>query len=918
MAAIYMSSFLRSLSSSIQTNNHLAPDLWQRLTSLGLSRVKPTHRGLHGGNRRRQVLPRHGTVLESSMGQPLSSYGSFLANFPGKKVNLNGESNLHTAPSSTLNIQIDTLQRVGINNSSILVIKPRNRLWDRPYGSQRLPGVCRRNLSRFASTIPSNQGKENSVFGLSALLANTMSLAPKIDEVRSVVLDLKPNLGFFTETWLRETICDSLLQIPGYSFIHRNCTTDHHSSVGLYIENSIKFKHLEKLSDPDIEALWAWLRPSRLPHGVPCIVATLQQQHQRCSTCELSVCVPHFFGRRVPRLQFPVVRRFNRLNTRRLNTQFKLKQLEDKPTRGDQILDLVLTNLPQLYDSNAVQTFPPFGMSDHNVVLVRPKGNGCSMRTTARRDTRPSRKLELGGYLSSIDWSPVNGDDCEARLSMFVDIIQIGMDHIMLVKHIKTHVNDAPWIPAEFKNLIKLRQQAFNKGDKDAFSRYCNIVNRKQKSLRVCGLGCFEAIKPRKAAGPEFVPNWLLREYAEVLVEPVTAILNSSYKEQKLPSLWKLADVVPLPKQKPVEDLSKYLRPISLTATISKLVEDFVVATHVGPTVLKKIDYDQYGGIPESSTSFALILMFHHWSQATDGTGAAVRVVLFDYQKAFYLIDHTILVANINGLDMPRSIKAWVTDFLINRQQWVKLSADCFSEWGPVPAGVPQGTKLGPWLFLLMINDLKVDAPTWKYIDDTTISQTIPHGSLGDVQGVVTAVDTWSQSQLMQLKADKCKELIIDFKENPHNFSPLVVDSKSLPVIDCAKILGVTISCDLKWNNHVVDCIKKANKRIYFIVLLKRARVPCNDIVDFYCTTIRSVLEYCAPLFHHALPAYLSKDIERILNSIANNSGHKLHNLLPPRNEQSYCLRQQRTYNLPHSCTDRFRQSFVYAMSKDA
>ena len=132
MAAIYTSSFLRSLSSSIQTNNRLAPDLWQRLTSLGLSRVKPTRRGLRGGNRRRQVLPRPGTVLESSMGQPLSSYGSFLADFPGEKVNLNGESNLHTAPSSTLNIQIDTLQRVGINNGSIPVIKPRNCLRDRP------------------------------------------------------------------------------------------------------------------------------------------------------------------------------------------------------------------------------------------------------------------------------------------------------------------------------------------------------------------------------------------------------------------------------------------------------------------------------------------------------------------------------------------------------------------------------------------------------------------------------------------------------------------------------------------------------------------------------------------------------------------------------------------------------------------
>ena len=112
----------------------------------------------------------------------------------------------------------------------------------------------------------------------------------------------------------------------------------------------------------------------------------------------------------------------------------------------------------------------------------------------------------------------------------------------------------------------------------------------------------------------------------------------------------------------------------------------------------------------------------------------------------------------------------------------------------------------------------------------------------------------------MQLNADKCKEMVIDVKKISHNFSPLEVDGNELPVTDCAKILGVTISSDLKWKNHIVDCIKKANKRLYFIVLLKRARVPLN----FYGTTIRPVLEYCAPVFHHALPAYLNEDIERI------------------------------------------------------
>ena len=83
-------------------------------------------------------------------------------------------------------------------------------------------------------------------------------------------------------------------------------------------------------------------------------------------------------------------------------------------------------------------------------------------------------------------------------------------------------------------------------------------------------LAALKQLNPRKAAGPHCVSNWLLREYTEVLAKPVTAILNSSYKEQRLPSLWKFADVVPLPNQKPVEDLSKQLRPISMTPAISR------------------------------------------------------------------------------------------------------------------------------------------------------------------------------------------------------------------------------------------------------------------------------------------------------------------------------------------------------------
>lgn len=91
--------------------------------------------------------------------------------------------------------------------------------------------------------------------------------------------------------------------------------------------------------------------------------------------------------------------------------------------------------------------------------------------------------------------------------------------------------------------------------------------------------------------------------------------------------------------------------------------------------------------------------MIHEWLQATDGNSASVRVFLFDYRKAFDFIDHGTLAAKLRVVGVPHSLVNWILEFLSDRTQRVKLSRDCVFEWGAVPAGVPQGTKLGPWLF---------------------------------------------------------------------------------------------------------------------------------------------------------------------------------------------------------------------------
>ena len=92
-----------------------------------------------------------------------------------------------------------------------------------------------------------------------------------------------------------------------------------------------------------------------------------------------------------------------------------------------------------------------------------------------------------------------------------------------------------------------------------------------------------------------------------------------------------------------MEDLKKHLRPISLTPCLSKVAEECVVVDYVKSAVLNVLDPSQYGAVPKSSTTQALIHMLHHWTKGCDGNGATVRVTLYDYKKAFGLIDHRIL-----------------------------------------------------------------------------------------------------------------------------------------------------------------------------------------------------------------------------------------------------------------------------------
>ena len=118
--------------------------------------------------------------------------------------------------------------------------------------------------------------------------------------------------------------------------------------------------------------------------------------------------------------------------------------------------------------------------------------------------------------------------------------------------------------------------------------------------------------------------------------------------------------------------------------------------------MLRRIDPRQFGTIPKSSTTHTLVNMTRNWLVNTEGNGATARVVLLHFRKAFDLIDHSVLVHKLTTFDIPSQVQSWIVDFLMDRKQRVKLAHDCHSEWRSVPSDVPQGTKLGLWLFLVM------------------------------------------------------------------------------------------------------------------------------------------------------------------------------------------------------------------------
>ena len=163
-----------------------------------------------------------------------------------------------------------------------------------------------------------------------------------------------------------------------------------------------------------------------------------------------------------------------------------------------------------------------------------------------------------------------------------------------------------------------------------------------------------------------------------------------------------------------------------------------------------------------------------------------------------------------------------------------------------------------------MINDLTVADETVKFVDDTSLWEIISNNSPSQLPANIISCSEWSSVNNMKLNVSKTKELRVCFSKLIPSFASITIRGQEVDVVSEAKLLGVVLSDDLKWNRHIDYICKKAVKGLYALRLLKRNALPSHILISTYCTHIRPIVEYACQVWHYGLPQYLSDQVEKI------------------------------------------------------
>ena len=259
-----------------------------------------------------------------------------------------------------------------------------------------------------------------------------------------------------------------------------------------------------------------------------------------------------------------------------------------------------------------------------------------------------------------------------------------------------------------------------------------------------------------------------------------------------------------------------------------------------------KLITSQHGFRSKHSCRTQLLETVHHWANALDQR-SSVHVIFLDFSKAFDTVPHLKLCAKLDNIGVRGNILSWIKAFLTNRQRVCVDGRS--SDWSSISSGVPQGSILGPLLFLIYINDIthSLNSEARLFADDCTLYRTV--SSAEDcvlLQSDLAKVYSWTQMWQLSLNTSKCKVLNISNKRTPPTYR-YNINNTPLEFVEKMKYLGIYINRHLRWNDHVSYASHKATR---ILNLLRRSMYRCSKSAKERAVSalVRPHLEYVAPV----------------------------------------------------------------------
>jgi hypothetical protein len=366
-----------------------------------------------------------------------------------------------------------------------------------------------------------------------------------------------------------------------------------------------------------------------------------------------------------------------------------------------------------------------------------------------------------------------------------------------------------------------------------------------------------KSIDPKKGAGPDGIPPLFVQRCSDGLARPLSIIFNKSISTGTFPGLWKITNIVPIHKSGDKRCASNY-RPISILSTFAKIFES-IVYRHIYAHFKLLVSPRQHGFMRARSTTTNLLTYTHYLNTIFDQSGQ-VDAIYTDFAKAFDRVDHSILCVKAKHLGIHGPLLEWLISYLQNRPQIVIIGGH---ESAPFVAesGVPQGSNLGPLLFLIFINDLldSFSCECLAFADDIKLFKRIQ--SVDDciaLQSDIKVLTDWCTNNNMSLNTKKCQVINFTKKRNVLVFQYNILNIP-LEHVDIVRDLGVWFDSKLSFRTHYDTIIMRARRMLGFINRVAKPFKNSDSLIVLYNSLVRNILEYCSTIWSPCYDNHISR-----------------------------------------------------------